>query len=576
MKAHLNTELNQCLRWSFSLGRKFLRTAPLHTASVQFIYILSQLLLLLAFFLPLKAIIVLSSGGIPSYFPDFLKAHPQNTVVIWLSLSSLVAFAAHLTFELAATKITARGARLLILRTKKIVLFDNQDSIAINAYSKFTRGFSELLFFLISIAILCAIYPLIFSLVVTSITAFYVLICLAFNTSPKLRAALIIHHQATLNSISGFIFLVVFFGIIGDFLYFAPPSAFMAIISLLLIRQALQRLVGFATKLIVLRSQHSRVSALFFHNQPLLLETTQKNDGIHSLFSPEQRERWIPQILSPLFKTAFTVESVKNFQLGHPDIYCYEVDCSSETELKTFIIKLFDESRTYPASQESALIAQFKNLPCPPLRETGKLQSVTYHIFEWSKESKMTGREYNKGSLTLLGDLMKLTPPKSLLNKYERSKSYLESRLNIEMLESLKLYAVTADDQKKIEHLADSLDRIKAHLSKLPRQLIVLDLNTDSLLKKETGELSVLHWGNWLLEPAGTYWPLTAHSELLEFTREAQRTRTDAENLSSDGTILSSYMFSFERHVNRRDYQAALNLIPDVLKHTQNLDEQNL
>ncbi|GLO47630.1 hypothetical protein PPUN109347_41940 [Pseudomonas putida] len=188
----------------------------------------------------------------------------------------------------------------------------------------------------------------------------------------------------------------------------------------------------------------------------------------------------------------------------------------------------------------------------------------------------MTGREYNKGSLTLLGDLMKLTPPKSLLNKYERSKSYLESRLNIEMLESLKLYAVTADDQKKIEQLADSLDRIKAHLSKLPRQLIVLDLNTDSLLKKETGELSVLHWGNWLLEPAGTYWPLTAHSELLEFTREAQRTRTDAENLSSDGTILSSYMFSFERHVNRRDYQAALNLIPDVLKHTQNLDEQNL
>ncbi|WP_284355232.1 hypothetical protein [Pseudomonas putida] len=548
----------------------------MHTVSVQFIYILSQLLLLLAFFLPLKAIIVLSSGGIPSYFPEFLKAYAQDTVVIWLSLSSLVAFAAHLTLELAATKITARGARLLIIRTKKIVLFDNQDSIAINAYSKFTRGLSELLFFLISVAILCAIYPLIFSLIATSITVFYILTCLAYSTSSRVRAALTIHHQVVLNSISGFIFLVVFFGIIGDFLYLSPPSAFMAIISLLLIRQALQRLVGFSSKLILLRSQHSRVSALFFHNQPLLLETAQKSDEIHSLFSPEQRERWIPQVLSPLFKTAFTVEGVKNFQLGQPDIYCYEVNCSSESTLKTYIIKLFDESRTYPATQESALIAQFKDLPCPPLRETGKLQNVTYHIFEWSKECKMTGREYNQGALTLLGDLMKLTPPKSLLNKYERSKSYLESRLNIEMLESLKLYAVTADDQKNIEQLADSLGSIKLHLSKLPRQLIALDLSTDSLLKKETGELSVLHWGNWLLEPAGTYWPLTAHSKLIEYTREAQGTRTDAQSLSSDGTILASYMFSFERHINRRDYQAALNLIPDVLKHAQNLDEQKI
>lgn len=547
----------------------------MHTVSVQFIYILSQLLLLLAFFLPLKAIIVLSSGGIPSYFPDFLKSYSRDSVVIWLSLSSLVAFAAHLAFELSATRITARGARLLIIRTKKIVLFDNQDSIAINAYSKFTRGLSELLFFLISGAVLCTIYPLIFSLITVSITLFYTLICLAFKASPKLRAALVAHHQTILNSLSGFIFLIVFFGIIGNFLYSSPPPAFMAIISLLLTRQALQRLVGFATKLIILRSQHSRVSALFFHNQPLLLESAQKNDGIHSLFSSQQRKIWIPQVLSPLVKIPFTIEIVKNFQLGHPGIYCYEVICSSDNKQKKFIIKLFDENRAYPASQESELITQFKSLPCPPLRGTGKLQNVTYHIFDCSQESRISGGEYSQGTLKILGDLMKIAPPKSLLNRYERSKSYLESRLNIEILESLKLYAITTEDQSNIEKLADRLDGIKLHLSKLPRQLIALDINADSLLKKESGELSILHWGNWLLEPVGTYWPLTHHSKLHELTREAQSVRTDAESLSSDGAILASYMFSFERHINRRDYQAALNLIPSILEHAQYFYESN-
>jgi hypothetical protein len=572
MTPHLNTELNHCMRWSYSLGKKFLRTAPLHTTSVQFLYIFSQLLLLLAFFLPIKAVIVLGSGSIPSYFPEQLKAYSLDAVVIWLSISALFSFAAHLAFELAATKITANGARLLISRTKKIVLFDNQDSIAIHAYSRFTRGLSELLFFFMSGAILCLVYPLVFTLVTASTLLFYTAACLAYRFSTRLRRALINHYQAILNAVSGFVFLTIFFGVIGDFLYFTPPSAFVAMLSLLLVRQALQRLVGFVIKWIMLRSQHLRVSALFFHNQPLVLLQNQANESIHSLFSPEQREQWIPEILTSLFNGPFTVTDVRNFQLGHPDIYCYEVHCKTDLVEQAFIIKLFDASRTYPASQEHALITQFKNLPCPPLKKTGALNDVSYHIFEWSQINKLAGREYTLSTLELLGSLMKLTPPKALLNKYERSKSYLEDRLNTEMLDHLKLYAITSEDQEKIRLLADNLEIIKRHLSKLPRQLIALDTNTDTLVKNENGELSLLHWGNWILEPAGTYWPLNDHAKLLDVTREVLDVRADAQDLSGDGTVLASFMFSFERHINRRDYHAALSLIPDILGRTQRIE----
>lgn len=123
-----------------------MRAAPAHTISVQIIFILSQVLLLLAFFLPLKAIIIVSSGSIPSYFPGIIKVYSHNTVVIWLSASALIFFTSHLIFELFASKVTANGARLLISKAKKIALFDNQDSIAINAYSRFTRGLADLLF----------------------------------------------------------------------------------------------------------------------------------------------------------------------------------------------------------------------------------------------------------------------------------------------------------------------------------------------------------------------------------------------------------------------------------------------
>lgn len=568
--SQFRTELNQCIRWAFSLGKKFLRAAPIQTCSVQAIYILSQILLLLAFFLPLKAIIIISSGSIPNYFPSALKAYSHNTVVIWLSASALFFFTAHLCFELFANKVTANGARLLIAKTKKIVLFDNQESIAISAYSRFTRGLADLLFFIISGAVLCVFYTLIPILIGTCLVAFYFAFSLAYNHSKRLRKIITHHYQEALNTVSGFVFLIVFFGVIGNFLYFTPPPAFTALISLLIVRQSLQRLIGFCIKLIMLRAQHLQVSAMFFHNQPFLSAPTQKTDNIHVLISSEHRETWIPNILDSLFTQEFTVESVKNFQLGYPDIYCYEVMCKSDGTYTKFIIKLFDSSRAYPASQESSLLSEIKGLPCPRFLKSGLLSGSSYHIFEWKNESKMVGREYYIDLLEFNSRLLALSPPAALLKKFERSKSHLENRVNPGMLKELSLYAVTPEDQRTVLALSEEMKAIKLHLSNLPKQLISFDVTPDTLLKDGEGQLSSIHWGNWHLEPAGANWSITEHQKLDDAIKIANSEHSD-RRINFDAARLSSFMYLFERYINKRDYQSALNLITEILNCTKKL-----
>ena len=566
--SQLSAELNKSIRWAFSLGKKLLRAAPVQTISVQIIYILSQVLLLLAFFLPLKAIIIVSSGSIPSYFPGIIKAYSHNTVVIWLSASALLFFTAHLIFEFFATRVTANGARLLISKAKKISLFDNQDSIAINAYSRFTRGLADLLFFILAGLALCTFYPLIFILIATCSILFCAVISAICGLSTKLQKLVTTHYQEVLNSTSGFIFLVTFFGVIADFLYFTPPPAFTALISLLLVRQSLQRLVGFCVKLILLRQQHYQVSALFFHDRPLVIAPSQKTESIHALLSNEQRNLWIPEILQPLFQNTFSIESVKSFQLGYPDVHCYEIQCFSDGITRSFIVKLFDTSREYPASQERSLLTEFSEILSPNLLRSGQVRGCTYHIFESLNEQKMTGREYYTSSLSFHAALMCLTPPQVFLKKFERSKSYLESRLNREILKELALHAVSDEEQRNVNSLHERFDTIKEHLGQSPRQLISFDVTPDTLLVDDNKNLSCIHWGNWHLEPLGANWPINEHPKLAESLVRAEAIRAGS-NFSFEIAKLASFMYLFERFMNKRDYQSALNLVPEILHCTK-------
>lgn len=573
--SQFRTELNQCIRWAFSLGKKFLRAAPTQTFSIQIIYIISQILLLLAFFLPLKAIIIISSGSVPNYFPEALKTYSHNTVVIWLSASALCFFTAHLCFELLATKVTTNGARTLIAKTKKIILFENQDSIAISAYSRFTRGLADFLFFLISGIVLCVLYPLISVAIGACVIVSYFIFTLIYNHSRRLQKIITLHYQEALNATSGFMFLIVFFGVIGDFLYLTPPPAFTALISLLLVRQSLQRLVGFCIKLVMLRAQHLQVNAMFFHNQPFLTKPTQSADDIHTLIAPEHRETWIPDVLKSLFTDAFTVERVRNFQLGQPDIYGYEVSCVSGHTSISFIIKLFDSSRAYPASQESFLLSEFKGLPCPKLLKAGQLSRSTYHIFGWNHESKMLGRDYYLSSLEFQSILLGLSPPEALLKKFERSKSHLENRINSGMLKELGLYAVSPEDQSKVLALSNEIESVKLSLSRLPKQLISFDLTPDTLLKDNKGQLTAIHWGNWHLEPAGANWSITEHKKLGEAVKKANLSNPN-RLIDFEAARLSSFIYLLERYINKRDYQSALNLTQEILDCTSNLKTRNV
>ena len=76
------------LRWAVSIGSKLIRVAPGYTFSVIIFTLISQVSMLLAFFLPLKVIILLGSSRIPRYFPESWKSFDHDQLVITLAVAA--------------------------------------------------------------------------------------------------------------------------------------------------------------------------------------------------------------------------------------------------------------------------------------------------------------------------------------------------------------------------------------------------------------------------------------------------------------------------------------------------------
>ena len=63
------SEIAKAVRWSVSLGNKFLRVVPVLTILAVICSVFSQFFLLIGFLLPLKVVLLLGSENVPVYFP---------------------------------------------------------------------------------------------------------------------------------------------------------------------------------------------------------------------------------------------------------------------------------------------------------------------------------------------------------------------------------------------------------------------------------------------------------------------------------------------------------------------------
>ena len=258
--------MRSVLGWFISLSKKIYRIAPFRTFLIVVLHVSSQIALILAFFLPLKVIILLGSPGMPSYFPGSWQQLDKNDLVITLSISAALAYLFYVIAELIVSQLTDKGALIILNKKTDLSSVSNPEAMAKQLFSRYVKIISSLAFICLAVVGVAVVYPELF----LPLLGFCLLIAILYLTFSHTQSGFKESVTRNINMVTSTVgaigFMVMFGYMVSDFMMAPPPGVIQAVIGLLLVRQIFSRLVVFTVNAKLLYDKKLVVKDLFYQN----------------------------------------------------------------------------------------------------------------------------------------------------------------------------------------------------------------------------------------------------------------------------------------------------------------------
>lgn len=556
-------------RWIYSVASKITRNIPGLTLTIIICTLAAQISLLAASYLPLKAIILIGSPSIPSYFPEYFKEFEQRDLFVALCIAAIAFYLLYLASESITKKLTILGSEKLVNKSSKLIVFDGQDDVARKAYLRLTRSLAAVVFLALTIAALGFIY-LELSVAVISFWLFMGLIARAITALKKGNSSSPSENTFELiNSMGSFGFLAAFSYLAYDLLSDTPPNLLPAIIGVLLTRQIMQRATLLIQDVILLKEQRLQISALFFNGHKLTGETKSKATRFWNIFTQTQIDNWVPALLNDLAQKPYVEHSVNWHQSGVHDVFALEVDSKNSLgNTDTYLIKIFNTTRSTLAINEATLLSEphVRNLCTTPFIHATIIDGFHCHIFRPEHLNKAPAVEFGIHQLELTKLLMRSVPSQSLVQKYTRSRPLLWDRLNDSALANLGEALDISRHQDAFENFMRDIESTRYLLRTLPLHICNPQVGKDQIFISSTGALTASYWGNWSLEPVGAGLPLSKKLEpsLPELLLDLQAQRADMQAVTVQHLHLSALCFQLDQLLVRQNYISAADILPQI------------
>ena len=564
-------------RWLISVGLKCLRVVPLLTISVVIATVVSEASLLLAFLLPLKVIILVGSDDVPAYFPSFLAVYDQADLIPALALCAI---GFYLTYQLAdrvAMRLIAEGTRVLMARSRKITLFENQNLVAERAFQRYATMLANSVFVAISIAVMWLLYPGLAVLLVTYMALVVGSGMLGSRFSVRLRNSLASSPADYAGVAADIGFLLAFSFMIIDYLRGFAPSVLICIVGIILTRQAMRRSASLVLGVHALVSKRLEISALFFHGQSMGVRPPQT--GFWSMLPRSERNLWITELLQSTFGDEVQVQNSVYRQLGVRGVAGFVVEGQlgkSETRFRK-LIKIFNTPLRSQAQHEAALLADraMVSIPAPALEAVDLVDEFQVHVFDWAEdsESAVGSPVFRKLRTELAG----VQPSEALIDQFKRSRPMLWDRLTSDEVRRIGLAASNEVDRESVGRFEAILEALKSILDEAPLQFVNLGQSADTITFDRTGRALSVHWGTWSLEPIGSGLIAasdnTAKAALILDELSALRSDLGGVTVSDLQVIAAAY--DLVRLCAQQRYRAALEVLHLLLERYDALNQDS-
>ena len=556
--------------WHLSLYKKAFSLAPIKTAQTVFISVVSRILHLLSFLLPLKAIMVAGSTNPPAFVVDMYPDITVSSLVLFLGAVTVIFYLINITLLRLLDTINDSGAQRIIMRTQKVGGTRDVYSETRRYYEKIIKSLSGLFFVASVLLALLLLYQKLFLVFIIALIVPWLIVILIFqnpdgNLQSWLARGRIVLQQRWMFVVFISTFVIIVLDVINENF---ESSILLAMVGFILCRHALSATNEFINIGFNLYSLREKVNSLLFFEAPLVYSRFSEYQ-YRDLLLTNERIEFIARDIVHRLESGDSSERVDvHWQsLQVYGVYFFSViPSSNQRSLITgddFLLKVFQPKYKFLANHETLLLGNISSgvKSLPRLIVSDEIDGFDCILLKGSGIPLTTLDEYHSAIITIFSDIWALDTSVDVIKAYTRSHDCGISKLKRSQVESLSLACLEDDHKAILAAFLDKFEAIKQIVLRLPRILHNPELTMNVINKDKDGFPVVLQWGRWCVEPIGTalwYYDFIDDDNLDRIRKTVVDTRKDWSFLEIAHLRLSGELYRLWKLIEKQDLSSAI------------------
>jgi len=494
------------VNWMRSLGRKFRRLTGAKLFAAVLAFMASQAFLLLAMLLPLKVILLAASDGVPWYLASFVTVETKNQFIIILAVAAIVSYGLfHLCSRFVANSSKAGGGTVLA-KAGKMHLFANQEDIAEQAYLRFVRVVGSLMIVVLGFTLAVLINPLVFGLVLSVMALEFVVFAGLLQRDSAISRWLADAFERNLSGSVGVLssinFLVAFAILLVQFIQVDGLGFIIALLSIILARQLLQRCAAAIQDLVYLSKNRMRMQTLLYTSTRHVPLPDREQEDFIQRFRLPRRDGWLRDALGQMLDHELNSLESHWLDSGTPGAAYLDVREGD----RAWLVKAYGRRHAVQAAQEAELFASHPDeLACAPVFVGGQVYGdLRLLVFAGVSAEPVRSRGFKIQALKELVKLWGVELDPALVSTWRRTHSTVLDRLDAVDFSELEIAADTKDQQGLVKQWSRLWPEIRQFVGMLPLAIRNPALpGLQNWVLNSEGVPVCIAWGNWSLQPLG-------------------------------------------------------------------------
>lgn len=570
----------RAVAWFFRIQGVYLRGQPLATIGLIAAVLGERVFSLLAFFLPLKVLLLAGSEGVPKYFAFFMEVEEKPFWLGVLAASAVVFYLVAVVLEKLSSVLAERAGEGVLMGANAIYVTSLQRKEASTYFLQFATISASVTLLALSLLVMGVInFWLPITLIVLMVLEFAFPVAVMQRTvsrgRPVSESWMTSSWQGYLSACRSINFLSGFGVLLASFMLGAQGNVIWAVLAIIILRQSLTAGASVVGLLIGLYRKRPNIDPLTFRESRLVRQDVPESRDFRVLFEHERRTRIIRELLDGLGygEVAFT----SSYRDGaHRGIYEFLIEVEARDEL--LLLNVF--------SRQSANLLEHENLLFDYVsRERVGAPSVLAGFSEGPFQCQLlrlgsgefaSGQEWQSLGSELYSSLSGLRIPEKLSEDYLVSHQAIEDRITDELVSRTVVALDTSEQRRIFEEFRRRLLEFRDLVKTVPLRLQNRDLLPRNVIRLRDDSSIITNWRRWSVDRIGSIAPQTLPEEVLAGVgRELARSEPMMEALGEERVavllLLVRDAVALEQSIQTESFKLALRHMCAILVRMDSL-----